>query len=239
MKHLLPLLACLSFVAPAWADDVPPKPTGRVERDIEGWAVHIDNRLLEGPDKELGDRALRILANRLYDIRLILPAVRVERLQKVPIWLDRTHGKLVPAQYHPSVGWLKDNGYAEELAKSVHIPNAERFAALDHQKVQPWSVLHELAHAYHDQELGFDNPEIRAAWEKIRDSHRYDSVLHINGKETKHYALTNPMEFFAEMTESFFGVNDFYPFNRAELQRAEPEVYALLRKIWVPEIKAN
>ena len=30
------------------------------------------------------------------------------------------------------------------------------------------------------------------------------------------------------MTEAFFGVNDFYPFNRAELQQAEPEIFALL-----------
>ena len=42
------------------------------------------------------------------------------------------------------------------------------------------------------------------------------------------------MEFFAEMTESYFGQNDFYPFNRAELRRDEPEVYALMRKLWGP-----
>ena len=48
----------------------------------------------------------------------------------------------------------------------------------------------------------------------------------------RHYGLTNQMEFFAEMTESYFGVNDFFPFNRAELKEAEPEIYALLRDIW-------
>ena len=36
------------------------------------------------------------------------------------------------------------------------------------------------------------------------------------------------------MTEAYFGHNDFYPFNRAELQDAEPEVFALLEKIWGP-----
>ncbi len=41
------------------------------------------------------------------------------------------------------------------------------------------------------------------------------------------------MEFFAEMTESFFGVNDFYPFNHlAELKEAEPELFQLLTDIW-------
>ena len=34
------------------------------------------------------------------------------------------------------------------------------------------------------------------------------------------------------MTEAFFGVNDFYPFNLAELKAAEPEIYTLLSEIW-------
>lgn len=40
------------------------------------------------------------------------------------------------------------------------------------------------------------------------------------------------MEFFAEMTEAYFGVNDFFPFNRAELKENEPEIYTLLTDIW-------
>jgi alpha-galactosidase len=221
---------------PARAQD--PLPTAHTVRNLEGWTVHIDNRLLSGPGKELGDHAVRLLANRLYDIKHILPPDKVARLQKVPIWIDETHGKLRPAQYHPSAGWLKSHGYAEALAKCVHIPRAADFASVNHQRVQPWSVLHELAHAYHDQVLGFDNAEIRAAWERFRDGGKYKSTLHINGKHVKHYALTDPMEFFAEMTESYFGQNDFYPFNRAELQQAEPEIYALLTTIWSGAEKA-
>ena len=30
----------------------------------------------------------------------------------------------------------------------------------------------------------------------------------------RHYALTNHKEFFAEMSEAYFGMNDFFPFNR-------------------------
>jgi hypothetical protein len=44
--------------------------------------------------------------------------------------------------------------------------------------------------------------------------------------------LTNEKEFFAEMTEAYFGHNDFFPFNRAELKQEEPELYELLTKIW-------
>jgi hypothetical protein len=214
------------------AREPPPKPTSHTPRDLEGWTVYIDHRLLDGPDKELGDRALRLLANRLYDIKLVVPTDKVVRLQQVLLWLDRTHGKLRSAQYHPSAAWLKANDYDEALAKVVHIPDASEFASVSHQRVQPWSVLHELAHAYHDQVLGFDHAEIRTAWERFRDSGKYKDVLHINGKHVTHYALMNQKEFFAEMTEAFFGTNDFFPFNRAELQHEEPELYTLLCKLW-------
>jgi len=229
------VVALFAVPAPVAAkDSVPPKPAAHTKRDVEGWTVHIDERLLAGPDKEVGDRALRLLANRLYDIKLVVPADKVARLQKIAIWLDRTHGKLRSAQYHPSVDWLKSHGYAESLAKCVHIPDAAEFASVKHQHVQPWSVLHELAHAYHDQVLGFDDAEIHAAWERFRDSGKYKSVLHISGKLCPHYALTDEKEFFAEMTESYFGHNDFFPFNRAELRREEPGVFKLLAKIWGP-----
>jgi hypothetical protein len=46
--------------------------------------------------------------------------------------------------------------------------------------------------------------------------------------------MTNEKEFFAEMTECYFGVNDFFPFTNAELRDAEPEIYALLAQIWGP-----
>ena len=62
-------------------------------------------------------------------------------------------------------------------------------------------ILHELAHAYHDQVLGFDEPRIKEAYEKYKKSGRGDETLLYNGKRVKHYALTNHKEFFAEMTE--------------------------------------
>ena len=209
-----------------------PKPTSHTVRDIEGWTVHIDDRLNKGPDKTLGDRTLHILAARLFAITLVVPADRVKRLQQVPVWVDLTHGKLKSMQYHPSVDWLKENGYDPALAKCVHIPDAAYFASYAIQFQQPWAVLHELSHAYHDQVLGFDNAEIKAAWKKFVDSGKYARVPHMNGKMRPHYGLTNQMELFAEMTEAYFGMNDFFPFNRAELQREEPELTALLARIW-------
>jgi len=234
--RMLPSHIAFVFFLSLWFNSYsysqPPKPASHTTRCIEGWIVHIDDRLLTGDDKQLGEHALRILANRLYDIAMVVPESKLAKLRRVPIWLDRTHGKLAPAQYHPSAAWLEDNGYAKELAKCVHIPDASDFSSLEHQRVQPWSVLHELAHAYHDRELGFDDKAIAGLWARVKESGRFDKVLHINGRVIQHYALTTPMEFFAEMSEAYFGVNDFFPFNRAELRRDEPEVYALMERVW-------
>ena len=227
---------CVGATSALAAEEARPKPKAHVTRTIEGWTIQVDERLVDGGDAaEIGKTALALITNRLADIKLAVAADKLERLQQVTIWLDRTHGGLRPAQYHPSAGWLKANGYDERLAKCVHIPDAADFVSRGHQRVQPWSVMHELAHAYHDQVLDFENPEIKAVWEQVKQSERFESVLHINGRKTRHYALVNQKEFFAEMSESYLGTNDFFPFNRAELKQDEPEVYALLARIWDAE----
>jgi len=212
--------------------NVPAKPTSHTVRQIEGWTVHVDDRLLRGADKEMGERAMGLLAEHLKKIVAAVPKDKVARLREVHIWLDRTHGGLKSAQYHPSKGWLRGNGYDEALAKCVHIPDAKDFVSPRLQHDQPWMVLHELAHAYHDQVLGFEEPRIKAAWKKFVESGKYESVKHVSGKMVRHYGLTDQKEFFAEMSESYFGMNDFFPFNRQELQRQEPEIYKLLEEIW-------
>jgi hypothetical protein len=214
------------------AEPVPPQPTAHTARAIEGWTLQVDNRLLTGVDAELGERALALMATRLYQIKLVVPADKVKRLKQVTFYMDRTCGPLTSMGYHPEADWLAEHGYLINMAKCIQIPDTTRFVTPEHYVKQPWAVLHELAHAYHDQVLGFDHPGIMAAWKKFVASGKYESVLHIYGHNAKHYALTDQKEFFAEMTESYFGVNDFYPFNRAELKQAEPAIAELLHTIW-------
>jgi hypothetical protein len=214
------------------ADTEPAKPTSHTERKLEGWTIRVDDRLLEAPNDELGKKSLRFLENKLADIKVVVPEDRLKKLQAVTIVLDLSHGKLTSMQYHPSAGWLKANGYSTDLEKCVHIPRAVDLATKRNINEQPWVILHELAHAYHDQVLGFDEPRIREAYEKYKKSGHGEKTLLYNGKRVKHYALTDHKEFFAEMTEAYFGVNDFFPFNRAELKEAEPEILELLAEIW-------
>jgi len=202
-----------------------------VERNIEGWTVHLDKRLTLPEHKETADLGLRILANKLFEITQVVPARPLAEMRKVAIYVDLEHA-LGSLQYHPDAGWLKSNGYDPAMAKAVHIPGLKRLIGIQRRNRQPWVMLHELAHAYHDQVLGFDHEEIRRAYDHLKASKKLQSVLIIDGGNTGHYAQTNHKEYFAEMTESYFAVNDFYPFVRAELKQFSPETYKMLDKIW-------
>ena len=231
MKNGLSLLA-LFAVAPILDAADPPKPTSHTAQQLEGWTIRVDDRLLKGADEPTGAKALRFLEGKLADIKVVVPADRLKKLQGVVLVLDLTHGKLESMQYHPSAGWLKRNGYSEDLAKCVHLPRAADVATKRNIREQPWVILHELAHAYHDQVLGFDEPRVREAFDKYKKSGRGDKALLFDGRRVKHYALTNQMEFFAEMTEAYFGTNDFFPFNRAELKESESEIFEMLKDVW-------
>ncbi len=229
---LIPLFTLIAHAA--FAGEKPPIPTAHTTRNIEGWTVRVDDRLLKGDGAALGERALKLLGARLVAITIVVPEKALAKLRAATIQLDLDYGGLHAMQYHPNAGWLKKNGFSEALAKCVHIPDVEDFLSPFENHRMPWVVLHELAHAYHDQVLGFNEPRVVAAWKKFRDSGKYNSVLNSPGNTREHYGVTNQNEFFAEMTESYFGSNDFYPFVTGELKQAEPEIFALMEEIWGP-----
>jgi dipeptidyl-peptidase-4 len=203
-----------------------------VVQQIEGWTVHVDPALLEGEHSEVGARTLKMLANHLQRIAILVPEPQLARMRELEIWIEYHHPTLGAMQYHPSLGWLKSHGHDPRLAKKVHIPRAQSLLSRHQMIKHPAVVLHELAHAYHDQYLGFDEPRIMEAYQKAKAAGTYENVLLFTGKTVRHYAMTDQKEYFAEGTESYFYRNDFYPFVRAELKEHDPELHDLLKDIW-------
>ena len=203
-------------------------------RQIEGWRVYVHKELLT-TEKKVGAEAMKLLRVKLFDINRVMPPKALADLHKVRIWISasdrqKRHGC---ACYHPSRGWLEANGYNPEKAGCVDLLNAANFVEWT-RRTQPWMVLHELAHAYHHQFLegGHANKDLRAAYKQMVAGKKYESVLYYNGRKRRAYALNNPQEYFAELTEAYFGTNDFYPFVRPEVMEHDPEMYKLLRKLW-------
>ena len=208
------------------------EPTDAYEqREIQGWPLRVNKRLLaEHPD--LARDVLKEVSAQLYLITRHVPLPAVEKLRKVTIWVELNEPHHQCMAYHPDTGWLRDNGMNPAKAKCVELANARTFINWVHR--QPWMILHELAHAYHNQFLpdGFENGPVLAAYRNARASKRYDHVLHHDGLSMRAYAMNNQMEYFAEASEAMFGANDFFPFVRAELRAHDPNGFDALREAW-------
>lgn len=233
---MIPIIAqlaiCVSATDPAgWS----PGPAGRSTIEVLGWKVHASAALLSDQRADL-DKAMSLLREQLREIDRVIPASALAKLREVPLWFSTEYPGTPPrAEYHPSAGWLKSHGRDPAMAKGVEFTNIRIFE--QETTRMPNFALHELAHAYHDRVLGFENPKIEAAYREARDKGNYDRVERVNGRgkantREKAYAMTNAKEYFAETTEAFFSRNDFFPFNRKDLERADPGMAALLRTAW-------
>lgn len=204
-----------------------------VVKNIEGWQVYIEPKLLDAAQCPQGEEALKMLANHLQRIVILMPEEQLKKMRQLEIWIE-SNNSLRNMQYHPSVGWLKKHGHDPRLAKKVHIPKAESLLQRSQMLKHPAVILHELAHAYHDQYLSFDDPRIIKVYDDAMTAGIYDEALLYNGKTVRHYGATNHKEYFAEGTEAYFYRNDFYPFVAAELKNHDPAFYNLLAEIWGP-----
>lgn len=234
LMRLTLLVAFLAtFMCSAKADEVAWK---YKTVNVEGWTLHISEQLIES-DKAATEKAVQLLILQLREIVKVVPKDVVEQLREVPLWFSPEYEDIDPrAEYHPSEGWLKENNRNPKMTRSVEFTNIRIFE--QETRRMPNFALHELAHAYHDRFLrgGYENPDIKAAFENAKKEQRYENVeqRHGDGRSSKAaaYAMTNPMEYFAECTESFFSTNDFYPFNRVELREHDPVMFSILQKLW-------
>lgn len=203
-----------------------------VEKQIEGWTIHVDPALLAGEHEKDGELALNMLRNHLQRIAILVPEKQLADLRKVGIWIEWSHPELTSMQYHPGLDWLENNGYDPRLVKKVHIPQAKELYSRQQMLKHPAVILHELAHAYHDQFLNFEHAGILDAYKSAMEKGNYKKVMLFDGRTVEHYATTNHKEYFAEATEAFLYRNDFYPFVAGELNIHDPKAHELMGKIW-------
>ena len=158
-------------------------------QQIQGWKIFV-NKTFREKEPALCKQTLELLDHQLYQIPRVVPGPAVEKLRFV-------HETICAGEpcmcYHSGPGWVTDHGMNPEKGNCVELANARNF--LTWTKQQPWMVLHELSHAYHDQFLpgGFENADIKAAYERaVIKEKKYDAIQRINGHTEKAYAATNP-----------------------------------------------
>ena len=206
------------------------------DRVIEGWTLHINQRLLD-EEAEATAKAVELLRLQLQEIVRVVPAAAVVELRRVPLWFSPPYPGVTPrAEYHPGAGWLRDNGRDPAMVQGVEFTDIRDFER--ESRRMPNFTLHELAHAYHQRFLpgGFGHAALQAAYARAAAGGLYEQVEQRFGDgrsaQVRAYAMTNPMEYFAESSEAFFSTNDFFPFNARQLRQHDPEMFALLQTLW-------
>lgn len=201
-----------------------------VQRDVCGWTVYVAADLQADP--ELDKQSMNLINLMLMQVKVLLPEPAVKELQKTSFWIQKKDPTYFVPCYHVSREWLETHGVNPDKTGAIDIPNARYF--LNEYDRQPMMLLHELAHAYHFKtvENGERNETILHAYRNAMEKKLYDRVLNFFQREEKAYATTNPMEYFAELTECYFGENDFYPFVKTEFRRHDPVGFEMIEKIW-------
>lgn len=198
-------------------------------KSIQGFTVHISAAALNHP--KTTNPALKVLESQLTQTLEQTPEPTHATLRNTHIWIEHNNPGFPCACYHPNKQWLADNHYNTDKARGIEISNTTNFVNWV-KRDQPSMILHELAHAYEHATLGYNNPLITKPYERAKASGTYDLVDHVSGTPRTHYAMNNETEYFAELTESYFGRNDFYPFTREQLKAHDPDGYAMIQSAW-------
>ena len=206
---------------------------------VHGWSVYVEAQIAKDP--AFKGKIEAELKTGIENFLGKIPREAAEYLREIPIWVSNEPGYplrknergVIP--FHRNKGWLRKHGLNPHMAPGVHVINPE--AALFGHKILEWgpmTLLHELAHAYHNVKLKLSNEVIRKAYAGamarglyLRVPDRKDKL-----KRVPAYASTNHEEYFAELTEAFFGKNDWFPHNREELKKYDPSGYRMIEVLW-------
>jgi hypothetical protein len=205
-------------------------------RTVLGFEVRIHRDLIE-KDPALLERVMRHLAADLDEVVHLVPPPALAVVRDTTIWIEHQGygtadrgGRGMCCHWSPV--WLRAHGLLVEKAGGVEIINPSDFVSW--RTDQPYMLLHELAHALHWRLPGL-NGEIDQAWRAAKEAGFYEDIVRNTlplDRPLAAYAITNSHEYFAELSEAYLALNDFYPFSRRQLIDHDPAGHALMKRIW-------
>jgi hypothetical protein len=204
-------------------------------RVIEGFTVLLSKETLRMQAESRDERQpLEVLELELKTIARLFPPRALNVLRNILIWVEWNEekpsstgrkGQVVARYYGGHQLALLAKGEQPGKAKNVTILSM-KILTQEHQPKRDGGgcvILHEIAHAVHDQLLGKDDLQVKLAYKQAMERRLYDPAQ---------YVSTNAMEFFAEMTCSYFDQLEYYPKTRADLKKHDPYTYKLMEKVW-------
>lgn len=160
----------------------------------------------------------------------------LDSLRQIPFFIDWMTSISSPARFHASRNWLVNNGYILEKLNSIEISNVQSFLYFTELN-SPNLLLHEIAHLYHLTTLTVHYEPIYEAFVNARETGLYNSVDYYSGNDIyvenrEALATTDQLNYFAELTEAYFGVNDYFPHHREQLREHDPQGFAVIEEVW-------
>ncbi len=208
-----------------------PTPTSRYDkRTVKGWTVYVSPDLTSQPG--LCSTLVTLLTYKLHMINHFVGAEGQKQLHQVPIWLE----------FGRAGQYIRYCGSRERLRSARG--NIDKFQAVeirDPQRMAKWAllqqsdVLGEVALGYYDRFAPAGSQlrkKVAAAYAGAVKGGKWKSVLRFDGRRVAHPALTSEATYLAELMESYFLVNDHYPFIRCELKDQDAAGYALVAGLW-------
>lgn len=206
----------------------------------EGFTFKLKEALVETNDAK---KAIEHMKADIDNIVSFCPDVALKVMKKKPIWMEENNkANSSAAWYHREAGYPASIGDISAKGKCAEITNYNYYVSWSNQN-QPLMVFHELCHLYHDQGLGGNtNATINNAYTNAKSKGLYAKAKYryntkdpqtkwVNFKDPA-YCMNDAWEYFSEMSEAYWGENDYYPFNYEQLKEHDPVAFAAMETIW-------
>lgn len=201
-------------------------------REVAGFQVFVNDHDLRQHEVEINS-AIQFLVKKLEEIQALGLHPSVEkRLLSINIFLEWNYGAHGTAVYNRSAYALQTLNQSMEKWKAIEIHHVRNFLKNDTTR-QPYLILHELAHGYHDRLEKFEQDMITDAYQNAMRLGLYDRMVpNQYGERVYPYARVDEREYFAELTVSFLAKNTTYPFISTELEVHDPVGYQMMKALW-------
>jgi hypothetical protein len=213
------------------AEQVP----GYTPKVVEGFTVVLsDETMRHLDDAKFKKKPIEVLEQEFKAITAAMPTKSVKILQRLFFfveWDERkalgngAAGGAVAVYYGGHQLNMLARGMPPLKAKNITVLSMRSLAEEHQPDVESGRcvLLHEMAHAVHDQLLGRENPTIFAAYKQARERKLVDPEA---------YAATNEAEFFAEMSCAYYDQLDYHPKTREALKKLDPVTYKIMEEVW-------
>lgn len=196
---------------------------------LQGWDVYIEQQLVDRNDVRVF-LAMRLLNEKLQELKTLLPQQALKQLQTVPIFFSEN--KEFDAEFYFFEPYVYRTGKDIKMMNGIEFRSISFF--LEESKFSPMLLLHEMAHAYHKKNYQRIDKMVMRAYRHAETHKLYQRVLSVTNQYARAYALQSPFEYFAELSEAYFGRNNYFPFERDELQEYDEMGYRMVEKAWFP-----